>query len=62
MSYLDRSRPHAFSLVVASIFPAIVIVIELATGKNTKVASEPFYSPLNPMRANWSPDSRWLKP
>lgn len=32
MSYLDRSRPHAFSLVVASIFPAIVIVIELATG------------------------------
>jgi tricorn protease len=35
-------------------------VIELATGKNIKIASEPVYSPLNLMRANWSPDSRWL--
>ena len=35
-------------------------VLSLATGKSTKVASEPVYTPLNPMRANWSPDSRWL--
>ncbi|HEY0683456.1 MAG TPA: PDZ domain-containing protein [Steroidobacter sp.] len=35
-------------------------VIELGTGKNIKIASEPVYSPFNPMRANWSPDSRWL--
>ena len=35
-------------------------MIELATGKNIKIASEPVYSPLNLMRANWSPDSRWL--
>jgi tricorn protease len=35
-------------------------VIELATGKNIKIVSEPVYSPLNLMRANWSPDSRWL--
>lgn len=35
-------------------------VIELATGRQRKVASEPVYSPLNLMSANWSPDSRWL--
>ncbi|MFC4310509.1 PDZ domain-containing protein [Steroidobacter flavus] len=35
-------------------------VTETATGKNIKIASEPFYSPLNLMRASWSPDSRWL--
>ena len=35
-------------------------VIELATGKNIKIASEPVYSPFNLMRADWSPDSRWL--
>ncbi len=32
MSYLDRSRPGPGSLIVASIFPAIVIMIELVTG------------------------------
>ncbi len=32
MSYLDRSRPGAGSLVVASVFPACVIGIELVTG------------------------------
>jgi tricorn protease len=35
-------------------------VIELDGGRTTKIASEPVYSPLNPMRAAWSPDSRWL--
>lgn len=35
-------------------------VIELASGKNIKIASEPVYTPLNLMRASWSPDSRWL--
>ncbi len=35
-------------------------VIDLASGRNTKIASEPVYSPLDPMSANWSPDSRWL--
>ncbi len=35
-------------------------VIELASGRTTKIASEPVYSPLDLMRANWSPDSRWL--
>ncbi len=35
-------------------------VTELASGKNIKVVSEPVYSPLNLMRASWSPDSRWL--
>ncbi len=35
-------------------------VIELATGKQLKIASEPVYSPLDLMSANWSPDSRWL--
>ncbi len=35
-------------------------VTELATGKNIKIASEPVYSPLNLMSADWSPDSRWL--
>lgn len=32
MSYLDPPRPGAGSLVLASVFPAIVIVLELATG------------------------------
>ena len=35
-------------------------VIELATGKQTRIDSEPVYSPLDLMSANWSPDSRWL--
>ncbi|WP_116807624.1 S41 family peptidase [Steroidobacter cummioxidans] len=35
-------------------------VIELGSGKNIKIASEPVYTPFNPMRASWSPDSRWL--
>lgn len=35
-------------------------VIELASGKTTRIASEPVYTPINPMRAAWSPDSRWL--
>ena len=35
-------------------------VIERASGRNTKIASEPVYSPLDLMSANWSPDSRWL--
>ncbi|WP_260600184.1 VIT domain-containing protein [Sphingomonas endolithica] len=32
MSYLDRSRPGAGSLIIASVFPIIVIVVELLTG------------------------------
>ncbi len=35
-------------------------VIDLASGRSTKIASEPVYSPLDLMSANWSPDSRWL--
>lgn len=35
-------------------------VIELAGGRTTKIASEPVYTPLDLMSANWSPDSRWL--
>lgn len=35
-------------------------VIELDGGRTTKIASEPVYTPINPMRAAWSPDSRWL--
>jgi len=35
-------------------------VIELASGRTTKIASEPVYTPMDLMRANWSPDSRWL--
>lgn len=35
-------------------------IITPATGKTTKIASEPVYTPLNLMRASWSPDSRWL--
>ena len=35
-------------------------VIDLASGRSTKVAAEPVYSPLDLMSANWSPDSRWL--
>lgn len=35
-------------------------VIDLASGRTTKIASEPVYSPLDLMSANWSPDSRWL--
>jgi tricorn protease len=35
-------------------------ILTLATGKAVKVASEPVFTPLNPMRASWSPDSRWL--
>ncbi len=35
-------------------------VIELGSGKQIKVASEPVYSPLDLMTATWSPDSRWL--
>lgn len=35
-------------------------VLELESGKVTKVASEPIYGPFNTMRYAWSPDSRWL--
>ncbi|MCX7557017.1 PDZ domain-containing protein [Xanthomonadaceae bacterium JHOS43] len=35
-------------------------IITLASGKTTKIASEPVYTPLNLMRASWSPDARWL--
>lgn len=35
-------------------------VMDLATGRASKVAQEPVYSPLFLMSANWSPDSRWL--
>lgn len=35
-------------------------IVELASGKQRKVASEPVYSPLFLTRASWSPDSRWL--
>jgi tricorn protease len=35
-------------------------VIELDSGKTTKVASEPIYGPVNTMRFSWSPDSKWL--
>lgn len=35
-------------------------VIELDSGRQTRIASEPVYSPINRMTAAWSPDSRWL--
>jgi tricorn protease len=35
-------------------------VTDLISGRNTKIASEPVYSPLGQMSANWSPDSHWL--
>ena len=35
-------------------------VIDLASGAQTKVASERSYSPVPAMTAQWSPDSRWL--
>lgn len=35
-------------------------VIDLASGRTTKVAAEPIYSPLDLMSVDWSPDSRWL--
>jgi len=35
-------------------------VIELGSGKQVRIASEPVYSPLDLMTASWSPDSRWL--
>ncbi len=40
--YLDRSRPGAGALVVASIFPALVILIELVTG----VCADAFFDPV----------------
>jgi tricorn protease len=46
IAYRDNSQSHW--------------VIDLSTGRTTKIASEKYYSPLNPMSANWSPDSRWL--
>lgn len=35
-------------------------VIDLGSGRTTRIASEPVYTPLDLMSANWSPDSRWL--
>jgi tricorn protease len=34
--------------------------IDLANGDCTKVATEPFYSPIKWLRYAWSPDSQWL--
>lgn len=35
-------------------------VVDVETGKQTKVDSEPVYSPIPTMSHDWSPDSRWL--
>lgn len=34
--------------------------IDVGSGKVTKVASEPIYSPMKTLGASWSPDSKWL--
>ena len=35
-------------------------VIDLATGAQKKIASEPIYSPQKTVRGAWAPDSRWV--
>ncbi len=35
-------------------------VVDLATGKATKVASERLYAPQKTLKPSWSPDSRWV--
>jgi tricorn protease len=35
-------------------------VVDLATGKATKVASERIYAPQKTLKPTWSPDSRWV--
>ena len=35
-------------------------VVDLATGKATKVASERLYAPEKTLKPSWSPDSRWV--
>lgn len=34
--------------------------IDLATGKQKRIASEPYYGPFNARLHAWSPDSRWI--
>ena len=34
--------------------------IDLATGKQRKIATEPLYGPVNTLRGAWSPDSRFI--
>jgi tricorn protease len=35
-------------------------VLDLASSKSEKIASEPIYSPVDTMSCAWSPDSKWL--
>ncbi|MDT8759342.1 PEP-CTERM sorting domain-containing protein [Sphingomonas psychrotolerans] len=42
MSYSDRYKPRIASLIIASIFPAIVIVVEFATG----LCASAFFDPM----------------
>jgi tricorn protease len=46
IAFIDNSRTHS--------------IIDLASGKVTKIASEPIYGPINTMSCAWSPDSKWL--
>lgn len=38
----------------------VLYVIDLESGRITRIAAEPVYGPVNTMRYAWSPDSRWL--
>jgi tricorn protease len=46
ISYVDNSRT--------------IFVLDVATGKSTKVASDPLYGPVEVLHHAWSPDSRFL--
>ena len=46
ISYVDNSRA--------------IFVLDVATGKTTKVASDPLYGPVEVLHHAWSPDSRFL--
>jgi len=46
IAYRDNSQSHW--------------VVELESGEQHIIASEPVYSPLNLMSSSWSPDSKWL--
>ena len=52
MSYPDHSRPGTGALVVASIFPAIVILIELVTG----ICAGAFFDPVPTIVRKWACD------
>src|SRR5262249_43665647 len=37
-----------------------IYILELATGRQTKVSSDGVYGPIPALHHSWSPDSRWL--